>query len=75
MHQGKEATALQRKGERTRRGDKRKVAQALNGSLASATVQRAPEEECGERSRSNTGGARSMRKPFGSGEMHRRLSR
>jgi hypothetical protein len=42
-HQGKEATALKRKGERTRLGDKQKVVQALNGSLASATVQRAPE--------------------------------
>jgi ATP-dependent exoDNAse (exonuclease V) alpha subunit len=45
VHQGKEATALARKGERTRRGDKQKVAQAVNGSLASANVQRAPEEE------------------------------
>jgi ATP-dependent exoDNAse (exonuclease V) alpha subunit len=44
-HQGKEATALQRKGERTRLGDKQKIVQALNGSLASATVQRAPEAD------------------------------
>ena len=34
-----------RKGERTRLGDKQKVVQALNGSLASATVQRAPEDD------------------------------
>jgi hypothetical protein len=40
VHQGKEATALARKGERTRRGDKQKVAHALNGSLASAESQR-----------------------------------
>ncbi len=45
VHQGKEATALWRKGEDTRLGDKQKVVQALNGSLASASVQRAPEEE------------------------------
>ena len=45
VHQGKEATALMRKGERTRQGDKRKVIQALNGSLASVKVQRAPAEE------------------------------
>jgi hypothetical protein len=45
VHQGKEATALQRKGEHTRRGDKQKVARALGGSLASAHVQRSPEEE------------------------------
>lgn len=50
VHQGKEATALQRKGERTRRGDKQKVAQALGGSLASSAVQRAPGvEESGNR--------------------------
>jgi hypothetical protein len=47
VHQGKEATALQREGQRTRRGDKQKVAQALGGALASAQVQRAPEEESG----------------------------
>jgi ATP-dependent exoDNAse (exonuclease V) alpha subunit len=45
VHLGKEVTALQRKGERTWRGDKQKVVQALNGSLASASVQRAPEAE------------------------------
>lgn len=45
VHQGKEATALQRKGQRTRRGDQQKVAQALGGSLASAHVQRGPEDE------------------------------
>jgi hypothetical protein len=44
VHQGKEAT-LQRKGERTRRGDKQKVAQALGGSLASANVQRAMDDD------------------------------
>jgi hypothetical protein len=47
VHQGKEATALQRRGERTRRGDKQKVAQVLNGSRASAAVQRAVEEDEG----------------------------
>jgi hypothetical protein len=47
VHQGKEATALERKGERTRRRDKQKVAQAVNGSLASASVQRSMEEESG----------------------------
>jgi len=45
VHQGKEATALQRKGERTRRGDKQKVAQALSGSLASSAAQRSLEGE------------------------------
>jgi hypothetical protein len=45
VHLGKEATALQRKGERTRQGDKRKVAQALNASRASDRIQRAVEEE------------------------------
>jgi hypothetical protein len=45
VHQGKEATALKRKGERTRRGDKQRVAQVLNASLASDKVQRAPSEE------------------------------
>jgi ATP-dependent exoDNAse (exonuclease V) alpha subunit len=50
VHQGKEATALARKGERTRRGDKQKVALALGGTLASTHVQRAPEEgESGDR--------------------------
>ncbi len=44
VHQGKEATALIRNGERTRLGDKQKVAQALNGSLASAAIQRAPDD-------------------------------
>jgi ATP-dependent exoDNAse (exonuclease V) alpha subunit len=44
VHQGKEATALMRKGEHTYLSDKQKVVQALNGSLASARVQRAPEE-------------------------------
>jgi MobA/MobL family len=43
VHQGKEATALQRRGERTRRGDKQKVAQVLNASKASDEVQRAVE--------------------------------
>ena len=45
VHQGKEATALMRKGEHTRLGDKQKVVQALNGSLASANVQRVAGEE------------------------------
>jgi ATP-dependent exoDNAse (exonuclease V) alpha subunit len=45
VHQGKEATALKRRGEHTRRGDKQRVAQVLNASLASNEVQRAPEEE------------------------------
>jgi MobA/MobL family len=45
VHQGKEATALQRRGERTRRGDKQKVTQVLNASKASDGVQRAVEED------------------------------
>lgn len=40
VHQGKEATALKRRGEPTRRGVEQRIAQALNGSLASAAVQR-----------------------------------
>jgi hypothetical protein len=45
VHQGKEATALQRRGERTKRGDKQKIAGALNASNDSAGVQRAMEKD------------------------------
>jgi len=45
VHQGKEATALQRRGERTRRGDEQKIVGALNGSRASVGVQRGMEED------------------------------
>jgi hypothetical protein len=47
VHQGKEATALQRRGERTRLGDKQKVAQVLNASKASVGAQRGIEEDEG----------------------------
>ena len=47
VHQGKEATALQRRGERTMRGDKQRIIGALNGSRASDGVQRAMEEDEG----------------------------
>ena len=57
VHQGKEATALKRKGERTRQGDKQKVVQALNGSLASAKLQRAPEKDENADSGTRGGGA------------------
>jgi hypothetical protein len=40
MHQGKEATALQRRGERTRLGDEQRVTGALNATKASLCVQR-----------------------------------
>lgn len=40
VHQGKEATALRRRGERTRRGDEQKVTGALNATKASLYVQR-----------------------------------
>lgn len=45
VHLGKEAAALQRRGERTRQGDKQRVASALNGSLASGAVERAVRKE------------------------------
>lgn len=45
VHQGKEATALMRKGEHTHVSDRQKIVQALNGALASARVQRAPEDD------------------------------
>jgi hypothetical protein len=45
VHQGKEATALQRRGERTRRGDEQKIVGVLNGSRASVGVQRGMEED------------------------------
>jgi ATP-dependent exoDNAse (exonuclease V) alpha subunit len=44
VHQGKEATALARKGERTRLGDKQKVVRVVNASRESVSVQRAVEE-------------------------------
>jgi len=45
VHQGKEATALQRRGERTRQGDKQRVVQVLNSSLAADSVQRFAEDD------------------------------
>lgn len=45
VHQGKEATALRRRGERTRRGDEQKVALVLNASKASGEVQRTIDED------------------------------
>jgi hypothetical protein len=57
VHQGKEATALQRRGERTRLGDKQKVAQVLNASKASVGAQRGIEEDEGG---GNSGTAREI---------------
>jgi len=45
IHQGKEATALQRRGERTRQGDKQRVVGALNGARASGAVEIAMQQE------------------------------
>ena len=65
VHQGKEATALQRRGERTRRGDKQKVVRVINASKESVGVQRAMDEN---ESNSDSGAAREIYEQTGQGQ-------